>query len=110
METEIMPDSKSVQTFIPATVRLSPGLEADIREKLAQAFGADDKTTPVKAYWGFEDLMTALLVDWMRSGDPFPMKSSANGRALPLFRLRGSKAWLDTKLRECCRVKNRPRH
>lgn len=67
-----MPDSKSVQTFIPATVRLSPGLEADIRERLVQAFGADDKTTPVKAYWGFEDLMSALLVDWMRSGRPVP--------------------------------------
>ena len=67
-----MPDSKSVQTFIPATVGLSPGLEADIRERLVQAFGADDKTTTVKAYWGFEDLMSALLVDWMRSGRPVP--------------------------------------
>ena len=72
MEAEKMPDSKSVQTFIPATVRLSPGLEADIRERLVQAFGADDKTTPVKAYWGFEDLMSALLIDWMRSGRPVP--------------------------------------
>ena len=72
MEREKMPDSKSVQTFIPATVRLSPGLEADIRERLAQAFGADDEKTPVKAYWGFEDLMSALLVDWVRSGRPVP--------------------------------------
>ena len=47
MEREKTPDSKSVQTFIPATVGLSPGLEADIRERLVQAFGADDEKSPV---------------------------------------------------------------
>ncbi len=72
MEREKMPDSRSVQTFVPATVRLSPGLEADIRERLAQAFGAKNEITPEKAYWGFEDLMSALLVDWARSGQPVP--------------------------------------
>lgn len=72
MEREKTPDSKSVQTFIPATMGLSPGLEADIRERLVQAFGADDEKSPMKAYWGFEDLMSALLVEWVTSRRPVP--------------------------------------
>lgn len=67
-----MPDAKTPQTFISATVLLQPGLEADIREKLAEAFGAQAEGTPVKVYRAFEDLMAALLADWLKSGKPVP--------------------------------------
>lgn len=72
MENTIMPDAKTPQTFISATVLLQPGLEADIRKKLAEAFGAQAEGTPVKVYRAFEDLMAALLADWLKSGKPVP--------------------------------------
>ena len=67
-----MPDARTPQTFISATVLLQPGLEADIREKLAEAFGAQAEGTPVKVHRAFEDLMAALLTDWLKSGKPVP--------------------------------------
>ena len=67
-----MPEQRNTQTFIPATVLLQPGLEADLRKKLVEAFGAEAKETPIKAYLAFEDLMTVLLADWLKSGRPIP--------------------------------------
>lgn len=72
IENTIMPDAKTSQTFISATVLLQPGLEADIRAKLSEAFGAQAKETPVKVYRAFEDLIAALLADWLKSGKPVP--------------------------------------